>query len=207
MIEDMLRDLSNSDDSWSIIILRYFNPIGAHKSGMIGEDPNGIPNNLMPYITKVATKQLEKLNVFGDDYPTPDGTGVRDYIHVVDLARGHVAALAWMGGKVGTGEARGIGSISGEPAEDGSRRGVGIFNLGTGKGSSVLDVVHSFEKACGHAIPYKISPRRDGDVAENYAACDKARDELGWVAEYDLDRMCEDSWRWQLANPDGYASE
>ena len=207
MLEQILTDLYIGDNEWNIVLLRYFNPIGAHESGLIGEDPKGIPNNLVPYVAQVAVGKLACLGVFGDDYPTPDGTGVRDYIHVVDLARGHVAALAWMGGKVGTGEARGIGSIAGTPAEDGSRRGVGIFNLGTGKGSSVLDVVHSFEKACGHAIPYKISPRRDGDVAENYAACDKARDELGWVAEYDLDRMCEDSWRWQLANPDGYASE
>ena len=145
--------------------------------------------------------------MFGDDYDTPDGTGVRDYIHVVDLARGHVAALEWMGGKMGTGKALGLGSLEGEAAADGSRRGVGIFNLGTGKGSSVLDVVHAFEKACGHEIPYQIKPRRAGDVATNYAACDKARTELGWVAEYDLDRMCADSWRWQSMNPDGYATE
>ena len=158
-------------------------------------------------MAQVAVGKLERVGVFGDDYPTPDGTGVRDYIHVVDLARGHVAALDWMGGKVGTGEAIGIGSIAGAPAEDGTRRGVGIFNLGTGKGSSVLDVIRAFEKACGHEIPYEIKPRRAGDVAENYAACDKARDELGWVAQYDLDRMCADSWRWQSGNPDGYATQ
>ena len=207
MLEQILTDLYIGDNEWNVVLLRYFNPIGAHESGLIGEDPKGIPNNLVPYVAQVAVGKLECLGVFGDDYPTPDGTGVRDYIHVVDLARGHVAALAWMGGKVGTGEARGIGSISGEPAEDGSRRGVGIFNLGTGKGSSVLDVVRAFSAACGHDIPYKISPRREGDIAVNYAACDKARDELGWVAQYDLARMCEDSWRWQSNNPDGYATE
>ena len=154
----------------------------------------------------MAVGKLPSVGVFGDDYPTPDGTGVRDYIHVVDLARGHVAALDWMGGRVGDGKARGLGSIAGEPAEDGTRRGVGIFNLGTGKGSSVLDVIHAFEKACGHELPYEIKPRRAGDIAENYAACDKARDELGWTAEYDLERMCADSWRWQSGNPDGYAT-
>ena len=206
MLEQILTDFYIGDNEWNVVLLRYFNPIGAHESGLIGEDPKGIPNNLVPYVAQVAVGKLSCLGIFGDDYPTPDGTGVRDYIHVVDLARGHVAALAWMGGKVGTGEARGIGSIAGTPEEDGTRRGVGIFNLGTGKGSSVLDVVHAFEKACGHEIPYKISPRREGDIAENYAACDKARDELGWVAEYDLDRMCEDSWRWQSMNPDGYAT-
>ena len=131
---------------------------------------------------------------------------MRDYIHVVDLARGHVAALDWMGGKVGTGEAKTAGTRAGEPAADGTRRGVGIFNLGTGTGSSVLDVVHSFERACGRELPYQIKPRRAGDVAVNYAACDKARDELGWVAQYDLDRMCADGWRWQSQNPDGYAT-
>ena len=206
MIEQILSDLHTADPAWNVVLLRYFNPIGAHESGLIGEDPKGIPNNLLPYVAQVAVGKLKCVGVFGDDYPTPDGTGVRDYIHVVDLARGHVAALDWMGGKVGTGEAIGIGSIAGEPAEDGSRRGVGIFNLGTGKGSSVLDVIHAFEKACGHELPYEIKPRRAGDVAENYAACDKARTELGWVAEYDLERMCADSWRWQSMNPDGYAT-
>ena len=207
MLEQILTDLYVGDNEWNVVLLRYFNPIGAHESGLIGEDPKGIPNNLLPYVAQVAVGKLEKVGVFGDDYPTPDGTGVRDYIHVVDLARGHVAALDWMGGKIGTGEPIGIGSLAGEPAEDGSRRGVGIFNLGTGKGSSVLDVIHAFEKACGHALPYEIKPRRAGDIAENYAACDKARTELSWVAEYDLDRMCADSWRWQSMNPDGYATE
>ena len=206
MLERVLTDLYKGDNEWNVVLLRYFNPIGAHESGLIGEDPKGIPNNLLPYVAQVAVGKLKCVGVFGDDYPTPDGTGVRDYIHVVDLARGHVAALDWMGGKVGTGEAIGIGSIKGDPAEDGTRRGVGIFNLGTGKGSSVLDVIHAFERACGHELPYEIKPRRAGDVAENYAACDKAREELGWVAEYDLDRMCADSWRWQSTNPDGYAT-
>ena len=206
MLERVLTDLYKGDNEWNVVLLRYFNPIGAHESGLIGEDPKGIPNNLLPYVAQVAVGKLECVGVFGDDYPTPDGTGVRDYIHVVDLARGHVAALDWMGGKVGTGEAIGIGSIKGDPAEDGTRRGVGIFNLGTGKGSSVLDVIHAFERACGHELPYEIKPRRAGDVAENYAACDKAREELDWVAEYDLDRMCADSWRWQSTNPDGYAT-
>ena len=204
--ERILQDVCKADPSLNVALLRYFNPIGAHKSGLIGEDPNGIPNNLMPYIAKVAVGKLEKVHVFGNDYPTPDGTGVRDYIHVVDLARGHVAALDWMGGKVGTGEAKTAGTMAGEPAADGTRRGVGIFNLGTGTGSSVLDVVHSFERACGRELPYQIKPRRAGDVAVNYAACDKARDELGWVAQYDLDRMCADGWRWQSQNPDGYAT-
>ena len=153
-----------------------------------------------------AVGKLERVGVFGDDYPTPDGTGVRDYIHVVDLARGHVAALDWMGGKTGTGAAHTLGEIAGEPAPDGTRRGVGIFNLGTGTGSSVLDVVHAFERACGKELPYEIKPRRAGDIAENYAACDKARAELGWTAQYDLDRMCADGWRWQSTNPDGYAT-
>ena len=206
MLEQILTDLYVGDDEWNIVLLRYFNPIGAHESGLIGEDPAGIPNNLLPYVAQVAVGKLECVGVFGDDYPTPDGTGVRDYIHVVDLARGHVAALDWMGGKVGTGAAIGLGSIAGDAAEDGSRRGVGIFNLGTGTGSSVLDVIHAFEKACGHTIPYEVKPRRAGDIAENYAACDKARDELGWVAQYDLERMCADSWRWQSTNPDGYGS-
>ena len=186
------------------MLLRYFNPIGAHESGLIGEDPKGIPNNLVPYVAQVAVGKLQRVGVFGNDYPTPDGTGVRDYIHVVDLARGHVAALKWMAGEVGTGEPLGLGSIAGEAAADGSRRGVGIFNLGTGKGSSVLDIIHAYEKACGKTIPYEIMPRREGDIATCYAACDKAREEMGWVAEYDLERMCADSWRWQSMNPDGY---
>jgi len=205
MLEQILTDLYVGDNEWSVVLLRYFNPIGAHESGLIGEDPKGIPNNLVPYVAQVAVGKLAAVGVFGNDYPTPDGTGVRDYIHVVDLARGHVAALRWMAGRVGTGEPRGIGSIAGPAAPDGTRRGVGIFNLGTGTGSSVMDVIRAFSRACGHDIPYEIKPRRAGDIAENYAACNKARDELGWVAEYDLDRMCEDSWRWQSSNPEGYA--
>lgn len=206
MLEQVLTDLYIGDNEWNVVLLRYFNPIGAHESGLIGEDPKGIPNNLLPYVAQVAVGKLARVGVFGDDYDTPDGTGVRDYIHVVDLARGHVKALDWMGGKVGTGDPRGLGSIAGQPAKDGSRRGVGIFNLGTGTGSSVLDVVHAFERACDKELPYEIKPRRAGDIAVNYAACDKARDELGWTAEYDLDRMCQDSWRWQSNNPDGYAA-
>lgn len=204
MLEQILTDLYVGDNEWNVVLLRYFNPIGAHESGLIGEDPKGIPNNLVPYVAQVAVGKLAAVGVFGNDYPTPDGTGVRDYIHVVDLARGHVAALRWMAGLVGTGEARGLGSIAGEPADDGSRRGVGIFNLGTGRGSSVLDVIRAYSRACGRDLPYEVKPRRAGDIAENYAACDKAREELGWVAEYDLDRMCADSWHWQSTNPDGY---
>ena len=206
MLEQVLTDLYVGDNEWNIVLLRYFNPIGAHESGLIGEDPKGIPNNLLPYVAQVAVGKLPSVGVFGDDYPTPDGTGVRDYIHVVDLARGHVAALDWMGGKTGTGEPIGLGSIKGMPAQDGTRSGVGIFNLGTGTGSSVLDVIHAFERACGHPIPYEVKPRRAGDIAENYAACSKAYNELGWAAQYDLDRMCADSWRWQSGNPDGYAT-
>ncbi|MCI8424076.1 MAG: UDP-glucose 4-epimerase GalE [Adlercreutzia sp.] len=204
MLEQILTDLYVGDNEWNVVLLRYFNPIGAHISGTIGEDPKGIPNNLLPYVAQVAVGKLERVGVFGDDYPTPDGTGVRDYIHVVDLARGHVAALDWMAGRVGTGEPLGLGSLAGEPAEDGSRRGVGIFNLGTGTGSSVLDVIHAFEAACGHEIPYAILDRRPGDIAECYADATKARDELGWTAEYDMARMCEDGWRWQSQNPNGY---
>ena len=160
------------DPEWSVVLLRYFNPIGAHESGLIGEVPNGIPNNLMPYITQVAIGRLEKLGVFGNDYDTPDGTGVRDYIHVVDLAKGHVNAL----NKV-------VNST-----------GVNIYNLGTGKGYSVLDIVKAFEKANGVTIPYEIKPRRAGDIATCYANPDKAKNELGWEAQYDLERMCRDSW-------------
>lgn len=206
MLERILTDFYRADDEWNVVLLRYFNPIGAHVSGRIGEDPKGIPNNLLPYVAQVATGKLECIQVFGDDYPTPDGTGVRDYIHVVDLARGHVKALDYMAGKVGTGKAIGLGSIEGKATADGTRSGVAIFNLGTGTGSSVLDVIHAFEKACGKELPYKICPRRPGDIATNYAACDKARNELGWVAEYDLARMCEDAWRWQSNNPNGYNS-
>lgn len=182
MIEQILTDLHASDPAWNVVLLRYFNPIGAHASGLIGEDPKGIPNNLVPYVAQVAVGKLEAVGVFGNDYPTPDGTGVRDYIHVVDLARGHVAALDWMDG----------------------RSGVEVVNLGTGTGSSVLDVIHSFERACGKELPYVIKPRRAGDIAENYADPAKAKELLGWQAEYDLDRMCEDSWRWQSNNPNGY---
>ena len=204
MLERILSDLYRADNEWNVVLLRYFNPIGAHVSGRIGEDPKDIPNNLLPYVAQVAVGKLERIGVFGNDYPTPDGTGVRDYIHVVDLARGHVKALEWMGGKVGSGKAIGLGSIEGPKQADGTRAGVGIFNLGTGKGSSVMDVIHAFEKACGKKLPYEICSRRPGDIATNYAACNKAAEELEWVAEYDLDRMCEDSWRWQSNNPNGY---
>lgn len=182
MIEEILRDVFVSDKEWSVALLRYFNPIGAHKSGLIGEDPNGIPNNLMPYITQVAVGKLKTLSVFGNDYPTPDGTGVRDYIHVVDLAQGHLKALD----KVM------------------STKGVNAYNLGTGKGCSVLDVVNAFEKASGRKIPYAITGRRPGDIAECYADPSKAKSELNWTAALGIDEMCEDSWRWQVNNPSGY---
>ena len=182
MIECILKDLYTSDNTWSICLLRYFNPIGAHKSGTMGEDPNGIPNNLMPYITQVAIGKREYLNVWGDDYDTPDGTGVRDYIHVVDLALAHIKAVEKVEGS----------------------EGLFIYNLGTGKGYSVLDVVKAFEKASGVKIPYKIGPRRDGDIATCYSDPGKAYKELGWKAERDIEEMCEDSWRWQKQNPNGY---
>lgn len=182
MIECILKDLYVSDNSWSICLLRYFNPIGAHKSGTMGEDANGIPNNLMPYITQVAIGKLDHLNVFGDDYDTPDGTGVRDYIHVVDLALGHIKAVE---------------KVEGED-------GLFIYNLGTGVGYSVLDVVKAFEKASGKKIPYVIGPRRDGDIATCYSDPSKALKELGWKAERGIEEMCEDSWRWQSQNPNGY---
>lgn len=182
MLEQILTDIYKADNEWNIVLLRYFNPIGAHESGLIGEDPCGIPNNLIPYISKVAIGQLEKLGVFGDDYPTPDGTGVRDYIHVVDLAAGHVKAL--------------------KKIEEGA--GLSVYNLGTGKGYSVLEVIKAYSKACGRDIPYEIRDRRPGDIAACYADCTKAREELGWTARYDIDRMCEDSWRWQSMNPKGY---
>lgn len=180
-IEQILQDLCISDSEWGVSILRYFNPIGAHKSGRIGEDPNGIPGNLMPYITQVAIGKLECLNVCGNDYPTPDGTGVRDYIHVVDLAIGHIKALDRLL-KV---------------------KGCEVYNLGTGKGYSVLDVVKAFEKASGIKINYRIAPRRAGDVACCYADATKAKEVLGWQAQYDIDDMCADSWRWQSQNPNG----
>lgn len=180
-IEQILQDLCVSDSEWGVSILRYFNPIGAHKSGRIGEDPNGIPGNLMPYITQVAIGKLECLNVCGNDYPTPDGTGVRDYIHVVDLALGHIKALDRLL-KV---------------------KGCEVYNLGTGKGYSVLDVVKAFEKASGIKINYRIAPRRAGDVACCYADATKAKEVLGWQAQYEIDDMCADSWRWQSQNPNG----
>ena len=184
MLEQVLMDIQKADPEWNVILLRYFNPIGAHKSGTMGENPNGIPNNLMPYITQVAVGKLKELGVFGDDYDTPDGTGVRDYIHVVDLAKGHVKA---------------INKIKENP-------GVKIYNLGTGKGYSVLDVVKAFEKACGKKIPYEIKPRRAGDIATCYSDATLAKKELGWEAEYGIDEMCADSWRWQSMNPDGYGA-
>lgn len=182
MMEQIMTDLQKADPEWNVILLRYFNPVGAHKSGRIGEDPKGIPNNLMPYITQVAVGKLEKLGVFGDDYDTPDGTGVRDYIHVVDLAVGHVKAIDY---------------ILTNP-------GLDIINLGTGVGYSVLDMVKAFSKACGKDLPYEIKPRREGDIAMCYADPAKAFKVLGWKAERGLDEMCEDSWRWQSQNPDGY---
>ena len=182
MLEQILMDLHVADAQWNVVLLRYFNPIGAHESGLIGEDPKGIPNNLLPYIAQVAVGKLQCLGVFGDDYDTPDGTGVRDYIHVVDLAKGHVKAL--------------------KKIEDQS--GVSIYNLGTGNGYSVLEVVAAFEKACGKKVPYEIKPRRPGDIATCYADAAKAKAELGWEAEYGIERMCADSWRWQSKNPNGY---
>lgn len=182
MLEQILMDVNKADPEWNVMLLRYFNPIGAHESGLIGEDPKGIPNNLLPYVAQVAIGKLPEVGVFGNDYPTHDGTGVRDYIHVVDLARGHVAAL--------------------KKIEENA--GCKIYNLGTGHGYSVLDVIHAFEKACGHELPYSIKPRRAGDIAECYAKCDLAKDELGWEAQYDLDDMCRTSWNWQSKNPNGY---
>ena len=188
MLEQIMSDLYTADvkageaKPWNVVLLRYFNPIGAHPSGRIGEDPNGIPNNLMPYITQVAVGKLKQLNVFGDDYDTPDGTGVRDYIHVVDLARGHVKAL---------------GAVE-------KNCGLAVYNLGTGHGYSVLDVVKAFEKANGLKLPYVIQPRRPGDVATCYSSPDKAKRELGWEAQYGIEEMCRDSWNWQKNNPNGY---
>ncbi|MEO1082382.1 MAG: UDP-glucose 4-epimerase GalE [Pseudomonadota bacterium] len=184
MIEDMLIDLAAADPDWRIALLRYFNPVGAHTSGLIGEDPSGIPNNLMPFVAQVAVGKRERLSVFGGDYPTPDGTGVRDYIHVLDLAAGHVAALASL-----------LSVPQGQPL---------IVNLGTGQGYSVLDVVRAFEEASGQSVPYEIVARRPGDVAECYADPRLAKERLGWAAELGIERMCEDSWRWQLKNPQGF---
>lgn len=185
MLEQVLMDIQHADPEWNVILLRYFNPIGAHKSGLIGEDPKGIPNNLLPYVAQVAIGKLKCIGVFGDDYDTPDGTGVRDYIHVVDLARGHVKAL--------------------EKFKE--EKTVRIYNLGTGHGYSVLQVVKAFGKACGKELPYEIKPRRAGDIATCYCNPQKAKEELGWTAEYGIEEMCEDSWRWQSNNPDGYLTE
>ena len=185
MIEQILCDIAVADPDWDIVLLRYFNPIGAHPTGLMGEDPKGIPNNLVPYVAQTAIGKRECVHVFGDDYPTEDGTGVRDYIHVMDLAEGHVAALQWMQDKTG----------------------VEIFNLGTGKGSSVLEVINTFGEACGKKIAYTIDPRRPGDIATNYADCKKAYEMMGWKAKYNLEDMCRDSWRWQSQNPDGYNAQ
>ena len=182
MMEQIMTDLHTADPEWKVVLLRYFNPIGAHKSGKIGEDPKGIPNNLLPYISQVAIGKLDHLSVFGDDYDTHDGTGVRDYIHVVDLAKGHVLA---------------VDKID-------ELNGVEIINLATGKGYSVLDVVKAFEKASGRDVPYEITPRREGDIAKCFADAKKAKEVLGWVAENGIEEMCEDSWRWQSQNPNGY---
>ena len=179
--EIMLRDVYASDNEWTVVLLRYFNPVGAHESGLIGEDPKGIPNNLTPYIAKVAIGELKEVGVFGDDYDTHDGTGVRDYIHVVDLAKGHVAAI-----------------------EKTNKSGVYTYNLGTGIGYSVLDVIHAFEKACGHKLPYSVKPRRAGDIAACYADASKAKNELGWSATLGIDEMCASLWKWQTQNPKGY---
>ena len=181
-LEEIFRDLYISDNNWNIVLLRYFNPIGAHKSGKIGENPNGIPNNLIPYITQVAVGKLEYVRVFGDDYETKDGTGVRDYIHVLDLALGHIKAI--------------------EKFED--SKDVRIYNLGTGEGYSVLDMIKNFEEVIGKKIKYVVTPRRSGDIAECYADSSKAKNELGWEAKYGIREMCEDSWRWQVNNPNGY---
>ena len=185
MIEQILTDIHTADPEWNVILLRYFNPVGAHKSGLIGEDPQGVPNNLTPYIAQVAVGRRPYLNVNGNDYNTPDGTGVRDYIHVVDLAEGHIKALEKMATMTG---------------------GVRIYNLGTGKGSSVMDVLHAFERACGRQLPYVIAPRRPGDGDASWADPSLAEKELGWKAKYDLDDMCRDSWNWQSKNPYGFKS-
>ncbi len=181
MMEGIMQDVQKADKEWNIILLRYFNPVGSHESGLIGEDPKGIPNNLMPYVAQVASGKLEKINVFGNDYDTPDGTGVRDYIHVVDLALGHLAAI-----------------------ENCNESGVHIYNLGTGHGYSVLDMIRAFEKACGKQLPYQICPRRDGDIAACYACPDKAKKELGWEAKFGIEEMCASQWKWQSGNPRGY---
>ena len=181
MMENIMQDVQKADPAWNIILLRYFNPVGAHESGLIGEDPKGIPNNLMPYVAQVASGKLERINVFGNDYDTPDGTGVRDYIHVVDLALGHIAAI-----------------------ENCNEAGVHIYNLGTGRGYSVLDMIHAFEKACGKTLPYQICARRDGDIASCYACPDKAKKDLKWEAKFGIEEMCASQWKWQSGNPTGY---
>lgn len=181
MIEQIIQDYCAADPTFEATILRYFNPIGAHQSGQIGEDPNGIPNNLLPYVAQVAVGKLQSVGVFGNDYDTPDGTGVRDYIHVVDLARGHVAALQHM------------------------KAGANVYNLGTGSGTSVLEIIKAFSKACGRDLPYEIKPRRAGDIAACYADCSKAERELGWLAELSIEQACADSWRWQSQNPNGFS--
>lgn len=181
MIEQIIQDYCTADPAFEATILRYFNPIGAHESGQIGEDPNGIPNNLLPYVAQVAVGKLQSVGVFGDNYDTPDGTGVRDYIHVVDLARGHVAALQHM------------------------KAGANVYNLGTGSGTSVLEIIKAFSKACGRDLPYEIKPRRAGDIAACYADCSKAERELGWRAELSIEQACADSWRWQSQNPNGFS--
>ena len=185
MCEQILRDYAKADPSWSVVLLRYFNPIGAHESGLIGEDPRGIPNNLMPYISQTAIGRRECLNVFGDDYDTPDGTGVRDYIHVVDLARGHVAAIDYME----------------------EHCGESVFNLGTGRGCSVLELVHAFEKANRVKVPYRIAPRRAGDLAVCYCSPEKSAAVLGWRAKFNIEDMCRDAWNWQTKNPAGYSEK
>ena len=181
MIEQIIQDYCAADPAFEATILRYFNPIGAHQSGQIGEDPSGIPNNLLPYVAQVAVSKLQSVGVFGNDYDTPDGTGVRDYIHVVDLARGHVAALQHM------------------------KDGANVYNLGTGSGTSVLEIIKAFSKACGRNLPYDIKPRRAGDIAACYADCSKAERELGWRAELSIEQTCADSWRWQSQNPNGFS--
>ena len=181
MMEMIMQDLYKSDNAWNIILLRYFNPVGSHESGLIGEDPKGLPNNLMPYVAQVASGKLSCINVFGNDYDTPDGTGVRDYIHVVDLALGHIAAI-----------------------ENCNDTGVHIYNLGTGRGYSVLEMIKAFEKACGKTLPYKICPRREGDIGTCYAAPDKAKNELKWEAKFGIEEMCASQWKWQSGNPNGY---
>ena len=181
MMEGIMQDLYKADNAWNVILLRYFNPVGAHDSGLIGEDPKGIPNNLMPFVAQVASGKLAYINVFGDDYDTSDGTGVRDYIHVVDLALGHIAAL-----------------------EKCVNSGVHIYNLGTGKGYSVLEMIHAFEKACGKKLDYKIVERRPGDIAACYACPDKAKNDLGWEAKFGIEEMCASQWKWQSGNPVGY---